>query len=82
MLRTLQVLQAVGPHVAPALVPSLQALLPSLCGCAGHPAPPVQAAAAACVAALAGAWTAQLMPPLLRELVRGVTRFVVSRAWT
>ena len=66
LAEALQLLRILGPRLHPALLGSLQQLLPNMCRCLSHAGAGVSQAAAACLATLAEAHLEALMPEILR----------------
>lgn len=66
LAEALQLLRILGPRLHPALLGSLQQLLPNVCRCLSHAGAGVSQAAAACLATLAEAHLEALMSEILR----------------
>ena len=66
LAEALQLLRILGPRLHPALLGSLQLLLPNACRCLSHAGAGVSQAAATCLAALADAHLETVMPEMLR----------------
>lgn len=66
LLESICVLRIINSELHPALLPQLLALLPACWQACCRLEEPGQSAADGCIASLATAWTADVMPPILR----------------